>query len=64
MRFEDLYSCCLNLIKNTDMMIYEEGKEPVMRTLEDIYDEIRDRQVKWFSVEYDHTVLIKLKREE
>lgn len=64
MRFEDLYHCCFNLVKNTNMTVYEDGKEPVKRILEDIYDEIRDREVKWFSVEYDYTVILKLKRGE
>lgn len=45
------------------MTVLEEGKEPVESKLEDIYDEIRDRQIIWFSVENRYTILIKLKEE-
>lgn len=63
MRVEDLYLCCCNLIKKSNMMVLEEGKEPVKAKLEDIYDEIRDRQIIWFTVENGYTILIKLKEE-
>ena len=43
--------------------VLEEGKKPVKAKLEDIYDEIRDRQVIWFSVENGYTFLIKLKED-
>lgn len=63
MRFEDLYLCCCNLIKNSNMMVLEEGKEPVKAKLEDIYYEIRDRKIIWFSIENEYAILIKLKEE-
>ena len=45
------------------MTVLEKGKEPVESKLEDIYGEIYDRQVIWFSVENDNTIIIKLKEE-
>ena len=63
MRFEDLYLCCCNLNKGSNMTVLEEGKKPVEAKLEDIYDEIYNRQVIWFSVENGYTILIKLKEE-
>ena len=63
MRFEDLYLCCCNLIKDSNMLVLEEGKKSVEAKLEDIYDKIYDRQVIWFSVENDNTILIKLKED-
>lgn len=63
MRVEDLYLCCCNLINDSDITVLEEGKKPVKAKLEDIYDEICDRQVIWFSVENGYTILIKLKEE-
>ena len=63
MRFEDLYLCCCNLIKDSNMTVLEEGKKPVKAKLEDIYDEICGRQVIWFSVENGYAILIKLREE-
>lgn len=63
MRFKDLYLCCCNLINDSNMMVLEEGKNPVKAKLKDIYDEIYDRQVIWFTVENGYTILIKLKEE-
>lgn len=63
MRFEDLYHCCCNLLSYSNMTVLEKGKEPVEAKLEDIYDEICGRQVIWFSVENDNTIIIKLKEE-
>lgn len=60
MRFKDLYLCCCNLNKYSDMTLLEEGKKPVKAKLEDIYYEIRDRQIIWFSVENGNMILIKL----
>lgn len=45
------------------MFVLEEGKESVEAKLKDIYDEICDRQIIWFSVENDNTIFIKLKEE-
>lgn len=45
------------------MLVLEEGKKSVEAKLKDIYNEIYDRQVIWFSVENDNTILIKLKEE-
>jgi hypothetical protein len=45
------------------MTVLEEGKKPVKAKLKDIYDEISDRQIIWFSVENSYTILIKLKEE-
>lgn len=63
MRFEDLYFHCCNLLNDSNITVLEEGKKPVEARLEDIYDEIYDRQVIWFSVENGYTILIKLKEE-
>ena len=64
MRFEDLYLCCCNLFMDSNMTVLEEGKEPVKVKLEDIYYEIRDRKIIWFSVEKNgYSILIKLKEE-
>lgn len=63
MRFKDLYLCCCNLIDVSNMMVLEEGKNPVKAKLKDIYDEIYDREVIWFTVENSYTILIKLKEE-
>lgn len=63
MRFEDLYLCCCNLIEDSNMTVLEEGKKPVKAKLEDIYDEIYNRQVIWFSVENGYMILIKLKED-
>lgn len=63
MRFKDLYICCCNLNKYSDMMVLEEGKKPVKAKLEDIYDEICDRQIIWFSVENSNMILIKLEED-
>lgn len=63
MRFKDLYHCCCNLISVSNMTVLEEGKNPVRAKLEDIYDEIYDRQVDWFTVVNGFTILIKLKEE-
>ena len=63
MRFKDLYLRCCNLIEGSNMTVLEEGKEPVKAKLKDIYNEISDRQVIWFSVENGYKILIKLKEE-
>lgn len=63
MRFKDLYFCCCNLMDDSNMFVLEEGKESVEAKLKDIYDEICDRQIIWFSVENDNTIFIKLKEE-
>lgn len=63
MRFEDLYLYWCNVDMNSIINVLEEGKMPVKSKLEDIYEEIYDRQVIWFSVENGDTILIKLKEE-
>lgn len=63
MRFKDLYLCCCNLNKYSNMTVFEEGKKPVKAKLEDIYDEICDRQIIWFSVENGNMILIKLEED-
>ena len=63
MRFKDLYNCCCNLLSYSNMKVLEKGKEPVKSKLEDIYEEIYNRQVIWFFVENDNTIIIKLKEE-
>ena len=63
MRFEDLYFHCCNLINDSNITVLEEGKKPIEAKLEDIFDEIRDRQIIWFSVENGYTIIIKLKEE-
>lgn len=63
MRFRDIYLCCCNLIDDSDMTVLEEGKNPVEAKLKDIYDEICDRQVIWFTVVNDYKILIKLQEE-
>ena len=63
MRFEDLYSSCFDLNWDSIITVLEEGKKPVEAKIEDIYDEIYDRQVVWFSVENSNMILIKLKGE-
>lgn len=63
MRFKDLYLCCCNLMDESNMLVLEEGKKPVEAKLKDICDEIYDRQIIWFSVENDNTIIIKLKEE-
>lgn len=63
MRFKDLYLCCCNLIDESNMLVLEEGKKSVEAKLKDIYNEIYDRQVIWFSVENGDTILIKLREE-
>ena len=64
MRFEDLYHCCCNLLSYSNMTVLEKGKEPVEAKLEDIYDEIYDRQVIWFFCRKNgYEILIKLKEE-
>lgn len=65
MTFKDLYQCCLNFITETNMTVLEEGKEPVRAKLGDIYNELLEKKVSWFSVEQNgYTVIIKLCREE
>lgn len=59
MRFEDLYLHWCNLNKDSNIIVLEEGKMPVKAKLEDIYD----RQVIWFSIENDDTIIIKLVEE-
>lgn len=61
LRFEDLYIRCCNLMDVSNMLVLEEGKKAVEAKLEYIYNEIYDRQVIWFSVENDNTIIIKLK---
>lgn len=63
MRFEDLYLHWCNLNKDSNINVLEEGKMPVKAKLEDIYDEIYNRQVIWFSVENGDTIIIKLKED-
>lgn len=63
MRFKDLYLCCCNLNKYSNMTVLEEGKKTVKAKLEDIYDEICDRQIIWFSVENGNMILIKLEED-
>lgn len=63
MRFEDLYLCCCNLMDDSNMLVLEEGKESVEAKLKDIYNEIYERQIIWFSIENDSTIIIKLKGE-
>lgn len=63
MRFEDLYSSCFDLHRDSIITVLEEGKKPFEAKIEDIYDEIYDRQVVWFSVENSNMILIKLKGE-
>lgn len=63
MRFEDLYICCCNLMDDSNIFVVEEGKESVEAKLKDIYNDIYDRQIIWFSVENDNTIIIKLKEE-
>lgn len=63
MRFEDLYLCCCNLMDESNMLVLEEGKESVEAKLKDIYNEIYDRQIIWFSVENGDTIFLKLKEE-
>lgn len=65
MTVKDLNDTCFNLYQDTNVKVIEKSKkEPVKRRLKDIYDEISNREVAWFYVENEYTVLIKLKREE
>lgn len=43
------------------MTVFEEGKKPVEAKLQDIYDEIYNREVMWFYVENSNMIFIKLK---
>ena len=45
------------------MLVLEEGKKSVEAKLKDIYNEIYDRQIIWFSVENGDTIIIKLKED-
>ena len=63
MRFKDLYLCCCNLMDESNMLVLEEGKKSVEAKLKDIYNEIYDRQIIWFSVENGDTIIIKLKED-
>ena len=66
MRFKHFYSLCCNLTLDSRLSIYEEGHEgcePIMVTVRDVYYDIYDREIKWFSFEKD-LVVIKLKEEK
>lgn len=63
MRFKDLYLCCCDLMDESNILVLEEGKKSVEAKLKDIYNEIYDRQIIWFSVENDNTIIIKLRGE-
>lgn len=61
MTVEDLCDTCFNLFKESNVKVIEKSKKQVEQILASVYDEIRDRQVSWFYVEDDKTVIITLK---
>ena len=61
MTIRDLYLCSSNFKDNVYVTIIEEGKQPVMNQLKDVYSNIRDRKVDWFTVASKDVIVITLK---
>lgn len=63
MKFKKLYSFCASLIACSRICIKEEGRDTVNAILKDVYYDICEREIKWFSFE-DGLFVVKLKRKE
>jgi hypothetical protein len=61
MRIKDLYLCCSNFKDDVYVAILEEGKHPLMAQLKDVYMDICDRKVDWFTVASKDVFIITLK---
>lgn len=61
MTFEKLYSLCGNLTMYTRLFIMEDGHNPVNSKLEDVYYDISEREIKWFSFQ-DGLFVLKLEK--
>ena len=61
MKVKDLYLCCSNFKDDVYVTILEEGKQPLMVQLKDVYKGICDRKVDWFTVASKDVFIITLK---
>ena len=63
MKVKKLYSLCGNLHMSTCLSILEEGHEPFTCRMMDVYYDIGDRKIRWFSFE-SGVFVIKLEKEK
>ena len=59
MKFEELCRACNNLTPCARVKVIIPGKEPYVGMLDDVFDDISDRLVKWFAVR-DYLIVIRL----
>lgn len=59
MKLKELCLVCDNLIPLAWVKVITPGEEPYVGMLDDIFDDIADRLVKWFAVR-DDIIIIKL----
>lgn len=60
MKFKELYLVCNNLILSARVKVITPGEEPYVAMLDDVFEDIADRLVKWFAVR-DDIIIIKLR---
>ena len=63
MTLKKLYLLCSNMTMDMRISIMEEGREPRVVVLKDVYYDISDRKIKWFSFE-SGLMVIKLAKKE
>lgn len=59
MTFKDLCITCNNFTPHTVLKIRAQGSELYVGTMDNVYDDIADRLVQWFSIR-DDVITIKL----
>ncbi len=59
MKLEELCWVCNNLTPMARVKVIKSGEEPYVGMLDDVFDNIADRLVKWFAVK-DDIIIIKL----
>lgn len=59
MKFKELCGVCNNLTPLAWVKVITPGEESYVGMLDDIFDDIADRLVKWFAVR-DNIIIIKL----
>lgn len=59
MKLRVLCLMCNNLTLEAQVKVITSGKEPYIGMLDNVFDDIADRQVAWFAVR-DRVVIIKL----
>ena len=62
MKSKELCWACNNLTPSARVKVIIPGKEPYVGMLDDVFEDIADRLVKWFTVR-DYIIVIRLKEE-